>query len=339
VLLAVFRAVRAAGIDAIDGNIITTNKGFDLNPTPPGWIWGDIGNYYGAGTLGLNWNENQYQLFIKTGSATGASTNIVSSDPPGYSDLVANNVSTGKPGTGDGSVIYADPFSSSALIQGKLEPNKTSMMVSGAMPNADEAALNAIREYLVKNGIAVKGTCITPLIAFADGMSLPSSVITVDSIVSPTLDSLNYWFLHKSINLYGEAFLRTIGLLKTGRGTNDDGIDAVQQYYTANGFDAESMHLYDGCGLSPANRVTPQTLTRAMYLAKSKSWFPDFYDGLPLYNDMKLKSGTINRVKCFTGYSKSKAGADYVVTIMVNNYNGSSSSLVSKMYSVLDCLK
>ena len=97
--------------------------------------------------------------------------------------------------------------------------------------------------------------------------------------------------------------------------------------------------MYDGSGLSPANRVTPYTMTKALYYAKSRSWFPYFYDALPLYNGMKLKSGTIGRVKCFTGYHTSKNGKQYIVTFMVNNYNNSPSALVNKMYTLLDCLK
>jgi serine-type D-Ala-D-Ala carboxypeptidase/endopeptidase (penicillin-binding protein 4) len=60
---------------------------------------------------------------------------------------------------------------------------------------------------------------------------------------------------------------------------------------------------------------------------------------LPEYNGMKMKSGTIKNVKGFTGYQKSKDGTEYIFSIIVNNYNGSSSSLVQKMYKVLDLLK
>ncbi|RYG41555.1 MAG: D-alanyl-D-alanine carboxypeptidase/D-alanyl-D-alanine-endopeptidase, partial [Chitinophagaceae bacterium] len=54
---------------------------------------------------------------------------------------------------------------------------------------------------------------------------------------------------------------------------------------------------------------------------------------------MKLKSGTISRVKSFSGYHTSKDGKQYIVCFIVNNFNGSSSSLVQKMYKVLDVLK
>jgi D-alanyl-D-alanine carboxypeptidase/D-alanyl-D-alanine-endopeptidase (penicillin-binding protein 4) len=54
---------------------------------------------------------------------------------------------------------------------------------------------------------------------------------------------------------------------------------------------------------------------------------------------MKMKSGTINGVKGFTGYHRSKEGRTYVFSFLVNNYNGAASSLVQKMYKVLNELK
>lgn len=54
---------------------------------------------------------------------------------------------------------------------------------------------------------------------------------------------------------------------------------------------------------------------------------------------MKLKSGTIGGSKSFAGYHQSKDGTKYVVSIIVNNYNGSASAIVNKMFTVLDILK
>jgi D-alanyl-D-alanine carboxypeptidase/D-alanyl-D-alanine-endopeptidase (penicillin-binding protein 4) len=52
-----------------------------------------------------------------------------------------------------------------------------------------------------------------------------------------------------------------------------------------------------------------------------------------------MKSGTISDVKGFCGYHRSKEGKEYVFSILVNNYSGKTSSLVAKMYKVLDELK
>jgi D-alanyl-D-alanine carboxypeptidase/D-alanyl-D-alanine-endopeptidase (penicillin-binding protein 4) len=54
---------------------------------------------------------------------------------------------------------------------------------------------------------------------------------------------------------------------------------------------------------------------------------------------MKMKSGTIRDVKGFAGYHTSKKGIEYVFSFLVNNYNGSATTLVKKMYTVLDELK
>ena len=47
-----------------------------------------------------------------------------------------------------------------------------------------------------------------------------------------------------------------------------------------------------------------------MKYAKTKDWFPYFYDALPEFNGMKMKSGTINHVKGFCGYHRSKDGTN-----------------------------
>ena len=39
--------------------------------------------------------------------------------------------------------------------------------------------------------------------------------------MSPSLDSINYWFLKKSINLYGEALVKTLGYEKEKEGSTE----------------------------------------------------------------------------------------------------------------------
>jgi len=52
-----------------------------------------------------------------------------------------------------------------------------------------------------------------------------------------------------------------------------------------------------------------------------------------------MKSGSIGGARAFTGYSKAANGAEFTFAIVVNNYNGSSSAVVKKMYRLLDILK
>jgi D-alanyl-D-alanine carboxypeptidase/D-alanyl-D-alanine-endopeptidase (penicillin-binding protein 4) len=99
------------------------------------------------------------------------------------------------------------------------------------------------------------------------------------------------------------------------------------------------MNIYDGSGLSPANRITTLAMAQVLHSIKKESWFAGFYESLPVYNDMKMKSGSISDVIAYTGYQISSNGTPLVFSFMINNYNGSSSTVRQKMFSVLNTLK
>ncbi len=330
-------ALTSAGIRQINGNLVVRNTGFDNNPVPPYWPWADIGNYYGAGIWPLNWNENQYDLYFKTGSRPGQPTSIAGQKP---ADLPIttfwNQANTGPAGFGDQSVIYTAPYSKMAFIQGSLQANETRFAVSGAVPDGERFMLMNLQSHLKSQGISCLGKIVTASDLNISGSNPPEITDNqlFTTITSPTLDTLVYWFMKKSINLYGEAFARTIGKEKGKTGSTEAGLEWMEKHFKAAGIDPRGMHLTDGSGLSPTNRIAPLTLCEALRYAKTRPWFAAYLAAFPEYNGMTLKSGTIHRVKCFAGYQ-----GNYAVAIMVNNYNGSSSGLVSQLYAVLNTLK
>ncbi len=336
-------ALKQNGIDTIAGKIIESDKGFDLNPVPQDWMWGDMGNYYGAGHWALNWAENQYDIHLSSG-ASGSLTTIKKIDIEDQENIkfFHNEVISGDANTGDGTIIYTAPFSPFKVIQGEISSNRSNFPpISGSFSFADRNALTIINDVLKAKGVVVSGN-IQPI---SNRLIEPDSMVNnikasthLVTIMSPSLDSIVYWFLKKSINLYGEGLLRTIGLEKEGFGSTQNGLKWIDSFYTTH-IDIRAKHMRDGSGLSPTNRVTPTALVLALQLAKTKNWFPYFYDALPSYNGMKLKSGTIHRTKCYAGYHTSKDGKQYIVSLMVNNYNGDTSSLVEKMFTILDILK
>ena len=156
---------------------------------------------------------------------------------------------------------------------------------------------------------------------------------------SPSLDSLNFWFLKKSINLYGEALLKIMAWEQYGTGSTEKGVDVLKEFWKSHGIENAALNILDGSGLSPQNRVTAKSLVQALRYARSRHWFPSFYLSLPEINGMKMKSGSIGGARSFAGYQKSKNGREYIFAIIVNNYDGSASDIVRKMYKVLDQLK
>ncbi|HEX5651523.1 MAG TPA: D-alanyl-D-alanine carboxypeptidase, partial [Chitinophagaceae bacterium] len=143
----------------------------------------------------------------------------------------------------------------------------------------------------------------------------------------------------RSINLYGEALVKTFSYQTNGSGLTDSGIVILKNFWKEKGLDGDELNIYDGSGLSPLNRVTTHAQVEILMYAKRRDWFQRFYNSLPDYNNMRMKSGTINNVKGFCGYHTTKNGEEYIFSFLVNNYNGKASQLVNKMYKVLDMLK
>jgi serine-type D-Ala-D-Ala carboxypeptidase/endopeptidase (penicillin-binding protein 4) len=318
-----------------------------MQTIPDGYIWQDIGNYYGAGTSLLNWNENQYDIVFRSG-ATGTPAAVISLDTTQKQLKYRFSVFAGSAGSGDNTYIYAAPFSREAVVNGTIPPNQPSFTISGSMPDAGYTLALGLQ-----NQLAVAGGIIDPAFKIispgeavnsesADPVNRPinsSSIITAVSYSSPTLDSLVFWFLRKSVNMYGEAFVKTIANERKDGFRLDKGLDHITNFWIEKGIRRSEISLIDGSGLSPQNRVTTRALCQVIKYSAGRNWFPAFLDAIPTYNGMKMKSGSINGARAFAGYHKSAKGKKYIFAMIVNNYNGSASETVKRMYGVLDLLK
>lgn len=320
-------AVKQAGIQRIKGTVINENN-WDSQTIPGGWIWDDIGNYYGAGVSQLNWHENQYDLKLRSGNKTGDKVSIVAIVPPLYDITLTNELTTGKPGSGDNAYIYLPPYSTSGYVRGTIPPNENSFTVSGSFPDPSKQLVNTFKDELKKQGIELTNN---KYVGNNENGIKPTALLTH---WSPPLDSINYWFLRKSINLYGEALTKTLGYEKKKEGSTQAGISIIKNFWKDRGIDTTSINMFDGSGLSPQNRITSEALVKVMQYARSQPYFNSFYNALPEFNGIKMKSGTIGGVKSFTGYVNG-----YTFAVVVNNYNGSTGEMVRKLYRLLDILK
>ncbi|HEV8283252.1 MAG TPA: D-alanyl-D-alanine carboxypeptidase/D-alanyl-D-alanine-endopeptidase [Chitinophagaceae bacterium] len=311
------------------GGISVDHSGWNDETIPDGWIWQDIGNYYGAGTGGFNWRENQYDIILRSGSKVGDPVRIVRKRPEISTTILTSLATSAAKGTGDNAYVYYPLHDFRGVIRGTIPVDENAFTISSASPNpSQEFKSFLIWEILSKMKIGqihYEGPVNDTTILF--------------SHYSPHLDSIIYWFLKKSINLYGEALIKTIAYEKKGFGATDTAVLIVKDFWKQKGLDPEELNIKDGSGLSPQNRVTTHAQVEVLKFAKKQSWFSYFFDALPEYNNMKMKSGTISDVKGFCGYHTSGDGTQYIFSFLVNNYSGSSSSVVQKMYKVLDVLK
>ena len=315
--------------------IIINAEGWHTESIPDGWIWQDIGNYYGAGAEVFNWRENQFDLVLRSGSNVGDTVSIAGTIPTNLNINFESTALAAPKQTGDNAYIYFQPSSDNyGIVRGTIPVNENKFIISGSMISPGSQFLSSLIDSI--KGWYVKPESLEKVVLFK---KYEKNVLMIHSEISPSLDSIIYWFLKKSINLYGEALIKSFAYEKKGIGSTDSGVVVVQNFWKEKGLDKDELGIVDGSGLSPLNRVTTHSQVEILKYAKTKDWFPYFRTALPEYNGMSMKSGTIRGVKGFCGYHKAKNGKEYIFSFLVNNYNGSSSSLVNKIYKVLDVLK
>jgi len=331
--------IKNIGIKKINGNVYLDNSKFSFNPIPGGWIWDDIGNYYGAGHWGLNWHENQYDLVLQPGKNVGDETKIIRTVPVLQVNSFPNFITTGKNGSGDNGYIYSSPYSVFNFAEGTIPKQEKEFIISGSISSSAYQYSSLLEKKLNESSILISGKIKSSEEILLNKNLLPQPSIIFYKHYSPSLDSVNYYFLKRSINLYGEALIKTMAYEKTGFGNTDSGIAIIKKYWQERGIEKSALHMMDGSGLSPQNRVTANALVTALQYAKTKTWYPSFYFDMPEYNQMKLKSGSINGARSFAGYHIAKDGISYTMAIIVNNYDGPSVAIVNKMFLILNELK
>jgi D-alanyl-D-alanine carboxypeptidase/D-alanyl-D-alanine-endopeptidase (penicillin-binding protein 4) len=337
VLSQMVAALQQAGIKKINGRVIGDDSIFGTQSVPNGWIWMDVGNYYGAGTSGLCWRENQFDIKLKTGpinSPIGVIRTVPNTPYLSFRSELLNAPS----GTGDDAYGYLPVGSKMMYLRGTYAEDQTKKSISVAIPDPAYDAAFRLTDTLKRLGIIVSGEPESVLTLNAKGQPLPAINTKLTTILSPTLSKIVYWLNQKSINLYAEQLLKTIAWKSGKVPTTDNGVEVEQDFWKARGIDPNSLNVVDGSGLSPGDRVTTLTMATVLKSAKTADWFPDFYESLPVYNDMKMKSGSILNVLTYAGY-QTHNGRELCFSIMVNNFNGSSRGIKEKMFRVLDELK
>ncbi len=341
VIKRIIDAIQNLKIDTTEYLMFVEDRKFEVNNIPDGWIWQDIGNYYGAGAAALNWRENQYDIVLKSGKNIGDDVEIKGIKPYFYKEYeIESKLSAAAKGSGDNAYIYFPLGNMSSVINGTIPFGEDRFTISGAIPNPAFEFQSRMIDTVRKAGIAIIFDK-HPMFNIAD--DFPTVYTDKGKVFhteySPPLDSIIYWFLKKSVNLYGEALIKTFAYEKQAIGSTDSGIAIVKKFWMTKGLDEDELNIYDGSGLSPLNRITTHAQVEVLKYAKTKDWFKYFYDALPEYNGMKMKSGTISDVKGFCGYHKAKDGKEYIFSFLVNNYSEKTSGVVNKMYKVLDELK
>lgn len=333
------KAIQAAGIRKIDGRVIADDRLYDGQTAPRGWTWQDMGNYYGAGVSSLNWRENAFGINFQTGLRTGDPTQVISTTSDvSYLQLV-NETTTGQRGTGDRVYAFSSPYSSRIYLRGTygIDLKKTVYL---SVPDGAYDAAFQLHQALDRATVQQTYPPITAHVMALSGNEAPAHGTLLHRHQSPALSELVYWFNQKSINLYGETLLKAMAYQRNDKTDTRDASEMLRDFWVEKaGIPKGELRIMDGSGLSPENRVTTNALARILLSVRKEPWFASFFESLPTYNGMRMKSGTIGGVLGYAGYHTNKEGKPFVFALLVNNYQGAAGPMRQRMFRILDNLK
>lgn len=328
-----------AGITHIEGKIIGDGRYFDNVIEEPTWQVEDIGTYYGAGTTGLMFYENMASFKATAGTSVGDSVKITPTYPEVPWMEYRKNCSTGPEGTGDRLFLFTSELAPVAEIRGTFGVDRSAKRIDCSNKFPEYTCAYYFFNHLHDNGI----TCTGGIGDFRLDTSWKSygDRKILGKTSSPELKRIIFETNHISNNVFAETLLRTLGKEMTGSACYDSSYVALNQVFQDINLDYSSgCRIKDGSGLSRQNYVSSEFLCRFLNAMMDSPYFEEFVNSLPspgsngtlqtnmkkypaeIKDRIKVKSGSMNGIRCYSGYIIPREGCreDVIIfSLMINN--------------------
>ena len=336
---AIKEAATKAGIKSITGKLVFDLSIYTEHTTPSGWVWEDMGNYFGATPTAFMWADNTINLDLRSGQA-GTDVMLADSwpsDSPYTLDVDIKASTENK----DNAWFYSAPKGNTIYGKGSIPAHKDRFTVKISDPDPVQSYAKHLEKLLGLKNIAIQRNYAH--IEYA-------SAKTLIDLSSPSLKEIINVTNKQSINLYAEA-LNLISDTAQELKSVEGGIQSLEAFLTKNKIRHQGNRFLDGSGVSPMNRMTPQVmidLLSVMYRSPMKDDFQStlavggqsgtfkyyFKSGKAAGNIMG-KSGTMNGVRNYAGYVKNKYGETIAFCLMMNDYDEDRKSEIMKKVETL----
>jgi len=346
-------SLKALGITQINGAIIGDASEFGYDGAPDGWNWVDMGNYYGAGPSGLTIFDNLVSYVFTSGSVAGALVQVKSIEPevPG---LVYHNYVKASQQAGDNAYLYGAPFGFDRFGTGTIPVNQSSFLVKGSLPDPELQCAHEFSKYLTANGISVQEmpTGVRAMETTSSDKTYAKRTLVAThkgEKLSDIIQETNY----RSVNLFAEHMVNLVGYVKTGNGSTASGLRVLENHLSTK-FNTSGLHVNDGSGLSRTNAISAHHFVQLLAWMKTSQNAKYFLASLPVagqsgtmsnvcknqagHGKIAAKSGSMTRIKSYSGYVDAASGKQLAFAIIVNNFEGSSSTLSSRMQTLMNAM-
>lgn len=337
--------LKAMGIRRIEGRVVGDASFFVGPEVGAGWSDSYLEDSFAAPASALSFNENIVSLHIRPGTSVGAPPRVTVIPEGALVDMLNNGQTVASP-RGARLAVDRATATSPIVITGRISLGHGGVWRGVTVPDAALAAASVLRHVLVETGIEVAGppvsvhdaseSKVTGSTFFAPGLVDAGRIRVLGVYGSPPLTEILAVINKRSHNLYAELVLKTLGKIVGGEGSFTAGARVVTDFLVdVVGVEPSQFEVHDGSGLSPLNRASAGTFVAVLsFLSRSPRLWDPFWASLPeagtsdglrrMYrtaaaNNVRAKTGTIERVSALSGYVRSGEGERIAFSILVND--------------------
>lgn len=338
ILYAMADSIRGIGVDTIRGSIELDSSYYTGPWKAEHWRKNFYDAWYGAEIGPLNFNDNCTMIRFKPGANIGDTARAEILPDVGYVTL-KNEMTTVK-GRAKKWTWALDPVKPEITIGGTIGVNVDSSQLVLPVRNP-VAYFRAALMYALKE----RGLTYVPDSNVTTGIEIKKFAFSAAPLLS-ILDEIN----QRSQNFHAEALFRNLGAQMAGEGSVEGGKAMERKFLAEIGIDSADFEVWDGCGLSPKNKVKPSVET--LFLTKMArhpkgSYYINSFAGPGIGSGSKrqldnpypwltrFKTGFIGEVHALVGYMFPMDG-DTLAVAMYLNETGKNPD--AKLKDVLDTL-
>ena len=340
----VIAALRARGVNEIQGNIICDDSYYGYPYYDEDWDVGDLAYDYGAAVHALNFHDNLVTVSYTLDSRGRVSRSSFTPSVPGLKVISRCRGSRGR--------NYITPYMDYSMPALILTGETTAKSYRNTYANPTPAPMlaDSLERSLRSNGFQLYSNGET---AAEPGTELSLLVLHK----SPELTEIITSLLDRSDNMFAHALLRAIGArdyeTKGMDGMPPDldiiGVEAVKHWLELQGINTEPLFMRDGSGLARANKASVGFFGDMLTMMADRRFdgvrlcdlMPTASDRVgktmeshPLNSRIVLKSGSMRHVQCFVGYYPADKPR-YAFAVLVNNFNCNRASIKDQIGTLL----
>jgi len=330
------KRLKSKGINKVAGDLVADDSWYDDVRYSEDLTWNDEHQYYGSQVSALTASPNEdYDagtviVNILPGKK-GKAANISVEPDTDYVKIINETKTVDSEGEHD--------------VKIEREHGSNSIMVSGTIP----AGAQNVREWvgvweptlyagsLFKKSLEEHGIKVVGKIKTGHAADTMTKLISHQSL---PLAELMPPFMKLSNNGHAEVLVKEMGRVVHGEGSWEKGLEAMVAELSKFGIDTSTLVLRDGSGISHANLIPANEITKLLFMAQKEKWFPVFQRSLPvagvkdrmiggtmrnrlkddyLKDRVAAKTGTLTGVSTLAGYVETSSGDTLIFTIMLNN--------------------